>query len=52
MLNIIVLGYVLCGDVGVFYAYMYISFGGWDASNFQYIFNTGGFVPTCFGSSS
>jgi hypothetical protein len=41
VLNTIVLGYVLCGDVGVLYADMYIDiyiyiFRGRSASNFQY----------------
>jgi hypothetical protein len=38
MLNTIVLGYVLCGNVGVLYAYMYISFWRAGASNVQYIY--------------
>jgi hypothetical protein len=52
VLNTTVLGYVvLCGSMGVLYVYMYIYYGGWDASNFQYIFSTDGFMLTCFGGS-
>jgi hypothetical protein len=52
VLNIIALGYVQYGDVGVLYAYMYMSLRGRGASNFQYIFSTDGFMLTCFGGSS
>jgi hypothetical protein len=48
MLSDILVGYVLCGNVGFLYAYMYMSLGGWSVSNFQYIFSTDVFVLTCF----